>query len=146
MGKKSSFYSSAEGEPHRQRTKEILKKHPEIRQLIGRNPSTFFFILGLVGLQICMAYLLRNQSFWLVLTFAYILGAFANHGLFVMIHECTHDLIFKRRFFNLLAVILSDLPNAFPSGISFRCYHLKHHSFQGVYENNRKKPILQNSF
>ena len=42
MGKKSSFYSSAAGEPHRQRTKEILKKHPEIRQLIGRNPSTFF--------------------------------------------------------------------------------------------------------
>ncbi len=140
MGNKSSFYSSAEGEPHRQRTKEILKKHPEIRQLIGRNPSTFFFILGLVGLQICMAYLLREQSFWLVLMFAYILGAFANHGLFVMIHEGTHDLIFKRRFFNLLAVILSDLPNAFPSGISFRRYHLKHHSFQGVYDLDADLP------
>ncbi len=63
MGKKSSFYSSAAGEPHRQRTKEILKKHPEIRQLIGRNPSTFFFILGLVGLQICMAYLLKESKF-----------------------------------------------------------------------------------
>jgi len=120
MDHKSTFYSSAEVEPHRQRTKEILKEHPEIRQLIGRNPNTFFFILGLVGLQISMAYLLRDQSFWLVLTIAYVLGAFANHGLFVMIHECTHDLIFKRRFFNLLAAILSDLPNTVPSGISFR--------------------------
>ncbi|MCH7755801.1 hypothetical protein IH970_11855 [candidate division KSB1 bacterium] len=62
MGKKSSFYSSAEGEPHRQRTKEILKKHPEIRQLIGRNPNTFFFILGLVGLQIYLAYILLFQG------------------------------------------------------------------------------------
>ena len=87
-----------------------------------------------------MAYLLRNQSFWFVLTIAYVLGAFANHGLFVMIHECTHDLIFKRRFFNLLAAILSDLPNSIPSGISFRRYHLKHHSFQGVYDLDADLP------
>ena len=140
MGNNSSFYSSAEGEPHRQRTKEILKKHPEIRQLIGRNPNTFFFILGLVGLQIYMAYILRNQDFWLVLFFAYVLGAFANHGFFVMIHEGTHDLIFKRRFFNLLAVILADLPNIVPSGISFRRYHLKHHSFQGIYDLDADLP------
>ncbi len=140
MGHKSDFYSSAEVEPHRQRTKEILKQHPEIRELVGRNPYTFLAILGIAGLQICMAYLLKDQSLWLAVLFAYIVGAFANHALFVLIHEGTHDMIFKRRFFNLLAVILCDLPNTFPSGISFRRYHLKHHSFQGVYDLDADLP------
>jgi sphingolipid 4-desaturase/C4-monooxygenase len=60
-------------------------------------------------------------------------GAFANHTLFVLIHECAHNLIFKSRKANMLAGILCDLPMSIPTSISFRSYHLKHHSFQGNY-------------
>ena len=58
---------------------------------------------------------------------------FANHSLFVLIHECAHNLIFKKRIFNILAGIFADLPNVVPSSVSFRAYHLKHHSYQGDY-------------
>ena len=120
-------------EPHRQRTKEILKNHPEVRNLIGRNPYSFLLILFVVVLQITIALLIRNQSWWLALILAYIIGAFANHSLFVLVHEAAHNLIFKNKRLNFIAGIIADIPNVLPSSISFRSYHLKHHSFQGNY-------------
>ena len=135
MAQKELNYNFSESpEPHIARTKEILKKYPQIRKLMVRNPNTIFFIAGIVGLQILLAFILSNQPWWLVLLVAWCIGAFANHALFVLIHECTHNLVFKGRLANLWSGILCDLPNAFPSSVGFRKYHLKHHAFQGHYE------------
>ena len=128
------FIHSDSAEPHKARTKEILKKHPEVRELIGRNPFSFVLILFVVGIQIIIAVLLRNQSWWMALIAAYLIGAFANHCLFVLVHEAAHNLIFKRKSLNLISGIIADLPNVVPSSVSFRSYHLKHHSFQGNYD------------
>jgi sphingolipid delta-4 desaturase len=87
-----------------------------------------------VALQIALAYAVADQSWWMVLGVAWIAGAFLNHALFVMVHECAHGLVFTRRAPNLIAAIFANLPQFFPSAISFRTYHLKHHSFQGVHE------------
>ena len=133
INKKEFIYSDTP-EPHKARTKEILKKHPEIRELIGRNPFSFIILLFVVGLQITIAVLLSNQAWWLALIIAYLVGAFANHCLFVIVHEAAHNLIFKRKNMNILAGIIADLPNIVPSSVSFRSYHLKHHSFQGNYD------------
>jgi sphingolipid delta-4 desaturase len=127
------FINSDSPEPHKARTKEILKKHPEIRKLIGRNPFSFVIILFVVGIQITIAVLLSNQALWLALIVAYLVGAFANHCLFVLVHEAAHNLIFKSKSLNILSGIIADLPNVVPSSVSFRSYHLKHHSFQGNY-------------
>jgi sphingolipid delta-4 desaturase len=77
---------------------------------------------------------LRHEPLWLVLIVAYLIGAFANHNLYVLIHEATHNLIFKNRTANTVAAITADLVNVAPGAISFRTYHLKHHSFQGHYD------------
>ncbi len=134
------FTFSTDAEPHSSRTKLILKDHPEIRELIGRNPLSFLIIVALVASQVGLAFFLRDQSLWLVLITAYVIGAFISHGLFVMIHEGSHDLIFKRRSANLLSVVLADLVNCIPSSIAFRGYHLKHHTFQGIYELDADLP------
>lgn len=120
-------------EPHKQRTKEIIKQHPEVRELIGRNPLSFIIILFVVAIQITIAILLSSQPWWLALIAAYFIGAFANHCLFVLIHEAAHHLIFKRKNLNIISGIIADLPNVIPSSVSFKSYHLKHHSFQGDY-------------
>lgn len=130
---KNDFSFSELPEPHKERTKEILKTHPEVRGLISRNANSMFYLNGIVVLQIVISILLGNQPWWLALIAAYLLGAFANHALFVLIHECSHNLIFKSRSPNMIASIIADLPNTVPSAISFRSYHLKHHSFQGDY-------------
>ena len=60
------FKYSEFSEPHRIRTKEILKQHPHIRELIGKNPNTIFAILGLVALQIVLSWFVADKSWWWV--------------------------------------------------------------------------------
>lgn len=140
MARKTDFTYSEKQEPHRLRTRQILQQHPEMRKLIGKNPNTIFVILGLVAFQVVMAWLLRDQSWWLVVGGAYLLGAFADHALFVMIHECAHHLLFKNRAANRWAGMIANMPQLFPSSISFERYHIKHHSFQGVHELDADLP------
>src|SRR5215475_13569641 len=140
MSQRTDFVYSVNQEPHRLRTKQILQQHPEVRKLIGKNKYTFFAILGLVGFQCVLAWLVKDSSWWIVLGAAYLLGAFADYSLFVMIHECAHHLLFKSRAANRLSGILANLPQLFPSSVSFERYHIKHHSFQGVHELDADLP------
>jgi sphingolipid delta-4 desaturase len=152
MTKRSDFIYSLVAEPHRTRTKQILKQFPNLRNLIGKNPNTIFAIIGLVGFQLTLAWFLRDQSWWLIFGAAYLIGAFADHALFVMIHECAHHLLFKNRAANRWAGILANMPQIFPSSISFERYHIKHHSFQGIHEldadlpNKWEAKLINNSF
>lgn len=141
MPKRTSFNWSDESEPHKKRTKEIIRKHPEIRQLIGRNPYTILVILLCVGVQLAAAWLLRDAAWYWIFAASYLIGAFACHTLFVCIHECAHNLLFKNRVLNTLSGILANLPLVFPSSVSFQKYHLKHHSYQGVEELDADMPF-----
>ena len=140
MPKLRNFRWSIEPEPHKKRTKEIIVEHPEIRELIGKNPYTFLVIPLCLGLQLVLSWFLRDQPWWLIFLVAYLVGAFACHTLFVCIHECAHNLLFKTRALNSLAGILANLPLVFPSSVSFQKYHLKHHSYQGVEELDADMP------
>jgi sphingolipid 4-desaturase/C4-monooxygenase len=140
MLKRTDFVLSTQSEPHRIRTKEILKSHPQVRQLIGKNPMTIFAIIGLVAFQVVGAWYLADKSWWLVAGAAYFLGAFADHSLFVMIHECAHRLLFKNQAANRWAGMLANIPQIFPSSVSFERYHIKHHSFQGIHELDADLP------
>jgi sphingolipid delta-4 desaturase len=152
MMKKTDFVYSAESEPHRIRTKKMLKEFPHIRELIGKNPMTIFAIVGVVAFMVALACLVRDQSWWVVFLAAYCLGAFGDHALFVLIHECAHHLLFKNRSANRWAGIVANIPQIFPSSISFEYYHIKHHSFQGVHEldadlpNHWEAKLINNSF
>lgn len=131
--KKKDFQYSTEPEPHKKRTKDILSAHPEVRNSMGRNPSSFLIILFLVITQFLIAFLLRESPWWYTLVGAVLIGAFCNHALYVLVHDATHNLIFKTRAMNKWAAIIADLVNIAPAAISFRTFHLKHHSFQGDY-------------
>src|SRR6201996_8389664 len=152
MSQRTDFVYSEKQEPHRLRTKQILQQHPEVRKLIGKNKYTFFAILGIVLAQCALAVAVKDQPWWVVIVTAYLLGAFADHSLFVMIHECAHHLLFKNRSANRWAGILANLPQIFPSSIQFEHYHIKHHSFQGVHERDAHLPkrweakFINNSF
>jgi sphingolipid delta-4 desaturase len=136
----NSFRFSEISEPHRVRTLQILKQYPEVKKLMGKNPLTVFAILGLVGGMIGLSYLVKDSAWWVVVLVAYCVGAFFNHALFVMIHECSHHLLFKPKSLNRIAAIISNMPHVFPSAISFERYHIKHHSFQGVHELDADLP------
>ena len=130
----ADFRHSTAAEPHRDRTKEILRAHPEVRGLIGHDIRSFWFTCGIVAFQFAVAALVAKQPWWVITLVAWFIGAFASHALFVMIHEATHKLIFKRRIGNIVTGLIANLPLSFPSYASFQKYHLKHHAYQGVYE------------
>lgn len=134
MQQKHQFVFSANPEPHRARTKEILKLHPEIRNLIGKNPMSFLAIIGLVVAQLVLAIVVTKLGWLGLVLIAYCIGAFIDHSLFVLIHECVHKLIFRKHATNRIAAMIANLPLVFASAISFERYHIKHHSFQGVHE------------
>ncbi|MGV3708971.1 MAG: fatty acid desaturase [Gemmatimonas sp.] len=136
----NDFTHTDEREPHHERTRRILRDHPQVRALIGKNPLTFLLIVAIVAAQVTLAGLLHDAPWWGILLAAYAIGAFADHALFVMVHECAHNLVFRTTRMNVLAAIVANLPQFFPSAVSFRRYHLKHHSFQGVHELDADLP------
>ncbi len=127
-------------EPHLQRTQDILKVHPELKKLFGNYPMSAVYILGLVLLQVSLTVLLSDSSGWLIFAASYTIGAVANHALFVMIHECTHNLVFKGTRANSFLQIFANLPIIFPSAMSFRVYHMKHHLYQGELDRDADLP------
>jgi len=137
---KDDFRWTEDPNPHHVRVREIIKTHPEVRQLIGKNPYSVFIIIALVAFQVFTAYLLRNQSWWLIVPVAYVVGAFPSHALWVMIHECGHYLVFKGKAGNLFAAIFANMPHMLPSAISFQYYHNKHHTHQSVHHFDGDMP------
>jgi sphingolipid 4-desaturase/C4-monooxygenase len=127
------FVHSDHAEPHRSRTQAIAREHPEIRTLNGRNAWTFPVTVGIVGLQLLTAWWIVGKPWWAFLIVAYTLGAVANHSLLVIIHESSHNLVFRRKILNVLNAILANVPGVLPYAMTFKKYHLIHHWHQGEY-------------
>ncbi|KAF9486257.1 dihydroceramide delta(4)-desaturase [Pholiota conissans] len=120
-------------EPHRSRRMAIMKAHPEVTKLMGREPLTKYIVLGVVSLQLATAILLRHHSpiSPLFILAAYVIGGTANHNLFLAIHEITHNLAFRGIAPNKLLAIFANLPIGIPYSAAFKGYHIEHHKFQG---------------
>ncbi len=134
------FALSATPIPHGVRARRILQDHPEVRGYIGRNIGTFWITVGIVVFQVGMAWLLRSSSWWLIVPMGILVGAFANHALWVIIHEYTHNLVFRTPGANTLAGMLANFPIVVPSSVFFQRYHMKHHAYLGVYDHDADVP------
>jgi sphingolipid delta-4 desaturase len=129
--------------PHPSRRRAILAAHPEVANLIGHNPATALIILAVVAGQLLIATGLGALGlgyWWVAVVAAFCVGAFANHAMFVAIHDATHNCIFRSSVLNKWAAILADLPNTLPTAMAFRCYHTKHHSHLGDYNYDADLP------
>lgn len=130
---KDFFWTYTE-EPHRTRRLAIIKAHPEVTKLCGPEPLTKYVVAGVVGLQVFLAWMLRDTAFFSIKFWAvaYIFGATANQNLFLAIHEISHNLAFRSPTGNRLLAIVANLPIGIPYSASFRPYHLTHHKSLGV--------------
>lgn len=133
MSSNLDFYWTKHKEPHVIRRKLILAKYPQVTKLCGHEPLTKYICLGVVGLQVLCAYLLRNTSFFSIkyLMTLYVIGATLNQNCFLAIHELSHNLLFRKPLFNRLFAIFVNLPIGIPYSASFQPYHQLHHKFLG---------------
>lgn len=138
--KTAHFIHSDDPEPHIERRREMLRKYPQIKALNGKNPLTFFWISVMVLLQVSVGVFVSDRSWLTVLAAAFLVGAFASHASFALVHDAVHGLIFKGHFWNRMAAIFSNFSSGTPSAISFQAYHLKHHAHQGVEDHDADLP------
>jgi sphingolipid delta-4 desaturase len=129
--RRTDFVYRDQAEPHASRKTEILKKYPEIKQLMGHEPLTKYIVAATVALQVGMAALTLSWSWPAYLAAIYIVGATANHSLFLAIHELSHNLGFKSQVMNKLCGMIANMPIGIPYSITFKPYHMEHHRYQG---------------
>lgn len=87
-----------------------MAKHPEVKNLFGFCPRQKYWVTLSVVAQIFFAYLLRDQSWWLIIPLAYVVGGTINHSLFLAFHELAHNLFFDRPVHNTLFGFFANLP------------------------------------
>src|SRR5207244_6163293 len=93
------FFQSEQDQPHPARARAIVKAHPEVRQLMKRNPYTGLIAFSVVALQTTIAYGLGKLGlgfWWLSLLVAYGIGGLAFQSNYFIIHDATHNFIFRR--------------------------------------------------
>jgi len=129
--RRDDFLYSEQEEPHAARKTAILAKYPQIKQLMRPEPLTKWVVFGTVALQVFMAQLTLEWSWGAYLAAIYVVGATANHSLFLAIHELSHNLGFRNVSYNKLLGMSANLAIGIPYSITFKPFHMEHHRYQG---------------
>ena len=121
-------------EPHTTRRRQILAKHPEMKQLMGYDWRIAIQFTLQVVVQIFMAYMVKDCNWTELLILTYVVSGTLNHSLSVGLHEISHNLAFgpHRPFANRLLGYMANLPMGVPAFITFKKYHRDHHKYLGV--------------
>lgn len=112
---------------HRRRARLIARAHPEVRAFLGPYAPTAAWIAGMATLQIMLAAFMAGKPAWAIVALAGTIGAVIALALWALLHECTHDLVFRRASWNKVLGIIAGLPLIIPAAASFRKYHILHH-------------------
>lgn len=133
---KDRFTYTEDANCHPSRAREMIKKYPQIKELFGPYPLTGLIAAVLFTFQMAVAtYFGKTEtSWWIVALTSYVVGAIIHHAFFVIIHEAAHNLIFKSTWANKVAGIFCDICQMVPASISFRYYHIIHHTNMGEYD------------
>eukprot|EP00058_Branchiostoma_floridae_P003051 XP_002588539.1 hypothetical protein BRAFLDRAFT_79493 [Branchiostoma floridae] len=120
-------------EPHATRRKEILAKHPEIKELFGHDPTIVYKVVFMIALQLIACYFVQDVSLPMIILLAYCFGGVINASMMTAIHEISHNLAFghSRPLHNRILGIVGNVIIAVPVSITFKKYHLEHHKYQG---------------
>uniref|UniRef100_A0A0N5ALV9 sphingolipid 4-desaturase n=1 Tax=Syphacia muris TaxID=451379 RepID=A0A0N5ALV9_9BILA len=127
------FTWTSEKQLHLRRRREIVKKHPEVKQYFGIDPSFQYVVAANVLIQVVACFLLKDSDWLLIILQAYCFGGLINHGLTLAIHDISHNVVYgnRRPLANRIFGIFANLPIGIPISISFKKYHVEHHRYLG---------------
>jgi sphingolipid delta-4 desaturase len=124
QSKLDHFFWADKDEPHASRRREMLKKYPQIRQLMRHEPLTKYIVTLEVLVQFFFAWYLKDElftwKFWLI---AYFVGGTMTSSLVLSIHEITHFLAFKTFLPNKVLACIANLPIVLPFCVEFKVCH-----------------------
>ena len=127
------FIWSDTPEPHIKRRNKILQKYPEIKHLYGYEwRSKYICTCCLIIPQLYLSIHIHKLSWFSYIMISYCVGATITQAIFLAIHELSHNLFFQARRHNKLFAYFANLPIGIPFSITFRQYHMEHHTQMGV--------------
>ena len=131
---KTSPFMLVESIDIHKRRQQIIKEFPEIRKLYVTDINTFYTGVTVWIVQFILGYLveLHQISYFQCFLLIYIVGAPLTHWLGQCVHESSHDLIFKTKTFHPIFDLFCNLPMIIPIAATFRRYHIPHHTYLGV--------------
>ena len=115
----AGFLQTEPARPHPRRRRAILAAHPEVATLIGYDRRTAAIIIAVVLGQTLLAALFGHLGLRLLVAASarrLCVGAFANHAMYVAIHDAVHNAICKTPLANKWMAIIADLPNTAADG------------------------------
>jgi sphingolipid delta-4 desaturase len=113
---------------HRERAREMIQAHPEIKQLFGNYAPTAFWCVAVAGLQLALAIGTSQFPWWVAIIAAYCVGALVNIALFQLSHECDHLMVFKSKFWNRYLFTLTSIPMFLSAHHTWWTEHIVHHN------------------
>jgi sphingolipid delta-4 desaturase len=133
----NDFLWTMKDEPHASRRHLLIKEFGnEIRDCMGYEWRTKYIVVILLGIQLYLAYVFREDALWggtpLFYLTSYFIGAPIVQALFLAIHEISHNLAFKKYSHNKLFGIFANIPMVLPFFVAFKFYHQEHHKYQGI--------------
>lgn len=61
--------------------------------------------------------------------------------MWTLVHECTHNLVFRGRSGNRWMAIVANLPMVLPTAVAFSVHHVKHHKYPGIVQHDADLPL-----
>jgi len=119
---------------HGKRRSAIQRDHPEIAELFGCFPATFVLGLANSSLHSLVCLYAMHQSYLVGLLLAATVGAVSKMYMFMIAHECSHNLVFPRGWHlaRQLGLHLSTVPSLGLTVYEYYAYmHIGHHSVLG---------------
>jgi len=113
---------------HRERAREMLRAHPEIKDLFGCYPLTAFWCLLMSGTQLGLAAAMSHLPWWATVLTAYCVGSLINITLFQLAHECDHLNVFKSKFWNRYLFMVTSIPMFLSAHHTWWIEHIVHHN------------------
>ncbi|MEY2832961.1 MAG: hypothetical protein RLZZ574_2220, partial [Cyanobacteriota bacterium] len=84
---------SIDSQWHTNRSQDILRQYPAIKEYFGNYPRSILPIAVLVAGQWLLAWLVRDLPWFAVGVIAFFVGQFILHSLGIFVHEAAHNLI-----------------------------------------------------
>lgn len=113
---------------HRERAREMIHAHPEIKELFGNYPLTAIWCVLVAGGQLGIAFAMSQFPWWVTILTAYCVGALINIALFQLAHECDHLMVFKSKFWNRYLFTLTSIPMFLSAHHTWWTEHIVHHN------------------
>lgn len=129
---------SGQARYHNDIRREVLAAHPELSSLNGPDWRTALAALGLLAVQLGMAWAVSRTNFWIVFLAAFFVGQFVYHSAATLVHESAHRLVFRNPKMKLaFDLVLEGVLTTFSRQLFYQHNHItSHHPHLGEYASD----------